>query len=162
MPMSAVIARHAAGIDLYQYEVGTLFHYSDSREWCRDGQAEIIEAFDRRWLVDTYWRDVEHTLTTEQASSAKAAFVPSEHRKVSAGEAEVYGDDKVVRITRQHGSYTTLYVRADEPTLTELDHYRHLLRTEEERLTELEQGIRSSRRSIEHFRAYIQKLEATS
>lgn len=159
MTTMAPIATMAVGIDLSEYEVGTLFRYADSREWCRDGQAEIIEAFGQRWLVDTYWRDIEHTLTVDQAKVAKVTFIPSQHRQVSAGDAEVYGEDKVIRITRQASSYVSFYVRAEEPALTELDHYRHLLRAEEERLAEHERGVDASKRSIQCYRDHIVKLE---
>ena len=145
-------------IDLYQYEVGTIFQYGASKDWCRDGKAEIIEAFDRRHLVDTYWRDIEHTLSADEEQSAVVIFVPSEHREVSRGDAEVYGDEKVVTITRQHGSYTRRYVRADESPLTDLDYSEYLLRAEKERREEALRQVAASDRSIAHYEARIARL----
>lgn len=150
----------ATVIDLNQYELGTIFQYAPAKDWCRDGKAVIIEAFDRRYLVDTYWQDTEGVLRPEEAAAAVVIFVPSAHRKISRGDAEVYGDDKVIRITRQHGSYTTLYVTAETPPLTELDHCRHMLSTELDAHDEAVRKAESSARTIERYRKHIATLEA--
>ena len=55
MQMATNIASQRNGIDLSQYELGTLFEYTPDSPWCRDGQAEIVEMFGVRYLVDTYW-----------------------------------------------------------------------------------------------------------
>jgi len=147
-------------IDLYQYEVGTLFTYDRPRDWCRDGKAVIIEAFNRRWLVDTYWGDTEDELSAAAAATAVVAFIPSEHREITKAQAEVYGDEKVIRITRQHGSYVKRYVRADVPELTELDYCRHDLATEEQRHRDALDEVKRTASNVERLRARLANLEA--
>lgn len=148
--------------DIFDYEVGTIFEYSAARDWCRDGRAVIIEQYGCHFLVDTYWMDRESQLTDEEAAAAKVVFVPSEHREIPSHQVHVYGDEKVTVITRQHGSYTSYFVRADQPELTEADHYRQMLADEEARLEEARRTIAASERSIERYRAHLTELEGAS
>lgn len=159
MPMAADIASQRNGIDLSQYELGTLFDYTPESTWCRDGQAEIIEMFGVRYLVDTYWGSgLDGALSIEQGRDAKVTFVPSEHREITKTQAGVYGD-KTVTVRRHNGHRVTYFVRVDEPALTEVDHYRHMLVEEEERLADHQRGVESSTRQIEFIRTRIEDLE---
>lgn len=147
-------------LDLYQYEVGTIFAYTTSQTWCVDGRAVIIESGGDRLLVDTYWSDRESALSHEKAATATVVFVPSEHREIQAHEARgyEYRGDKVTVITRQHGCYTRLYVAADAPLLTEADQYRVMLVQERERLAAHEAGVIASRASIARFESHLAHL----
>ena len=157
------IATPRNGIDLSQYELGTLFSYTPTDTWCHDGQAEIVEMFGVRYLVDTYWGSgLEGVLSVEQGREAKVTFIPSEYREITKHQAEVYGDEKVV-VTRRHGGHNVAYfVRNGEPDLTELDHYRHMLAQEEERNAEHRRSLASSTQSIKRIRNHIRALEAQS
>lgn len=153
------IATQRNGIDLSQFELGTLFTYTPADAWCHDGQAEIVEMFGVRYLVDTYWGSgLEGVLSVEQGREATVTFVPSEHRTVTEQEARVYGEKAIV-IQRHGGHRRTYFVKLGEPPLTEADHYRHMLLKEEERLAEHQRGVESSARHIEFLRARIEKLE---
>lgn len=149
-------------IDLHQYEVGTLFSYDPARDWCRDGQAEIIEVAGRRWLVDTYWRDIEHAVPAEAAAGAVVTFVPSEHRRITTADAEVYGPERVVRVARHHGCYVQHYVRVDEPELTAIERARHALALEEQRRRDALDTAAQAERMIAHYRGRIKSLETAA
>lgn len=160
--MNTTIASQRNGIDLNQYEIGTLFEYTPASTWCRDGQAEIREMNGERYLVDTYWGSgFDGALTVEQGREAKAFFVPSQYREVTAQEARVYGD-KVTTIRSHAGHRVAHYVNIDEPKLTEVDHYRQMLAEEEERLAGHQRGVESSAHAITFIRAHIEKLENQS
>jgi len=158
--MATDIASHRNGIDLSQYEVGTLFTYTPTDTWCRDGQAELVEMGGARYLVDTYWGSgLEGILSLEQGREAEVSFVPSEYRQIPQHLAEVYGDEKVT-ITRRHSGHRVAYfVRNNEPHPTELDHYRHMLSKEQARLAEHQRGVESSQASIDRMRDHIAHLE---
>lgn len=160
--MSTTIASHRNGIDLNQYEIGTLFEYTPATTWCRDGQAEIFEIDGARYLVDTYWGSgLDGALTLDEGKEAKVSFVPSEYREVTVQEARVYGE-KVTTVRRHGGHRVSHFVKVDEPALTETDHYRQMLTEAEERLAEHQRGVESSTRHIEFLQAHIEKLENQS
>lgn len=157
------IATQRNGIDLSQYELGTLFEYTPADTWCRDGQAEIVEMFGVRYLVDTYWgSSLEGVLSVEQGREAKVAFVPSQYREIHKHQAEVYGDEKVIVTRRHNGHRVAYFVRNEEPSPSELDQYRHMLRQEEGRLAEHQRGVETSEASIERIQSHIAKLEAAA
>lgn len=146
-------------IDLYAHELGTLFTYGE-RGWCRDGAAVLRDFDGRRFLTDTYYRDMDGKLSDEQVAGAQVTFIPSEYREVNEWLAPVYPEGVVRTITRQHDSYVHHYVPVGTPDLTEADHLRHALEKAEERVREAADTLMAETRSVSRYRARLAELSA--